>query len=313
MAEPIAILLVGSPRDPTVVHTAAALRASGDCFLVLDTDQYCQHGQVSGSLDDPASLQVHDRSACWNLEHFRSCYARFIDLPTNWGGSIERARIQALQVAISSLHIPVVNRPYAGDSNNSKPYQTYLLKRLGLRVPRSCSTNSAQHASAFIASCPGGAIYKSNSSHRSIVQAVEAEDHSRLGFLKECPVFFQERIRGANVRVHVIDNKCYCVKIRSQEVDYRYDRSAEVVESVHAIPAELASMCVDVTRSLGLVFSGIDFVLSDADGEYYCLEVNPMPGYHGYDLTLNGAISEGLCAFLGSRHALPERRDVRAC
>ena len=92
--------------------------------------------------------------------------------------------------------------------------------------------------------------------------------------------------------------------IQSEEVDYRYDASAHQSESSVAIPAELASKCITVTRDLGLVFSGIDFVLSDKDGEYYCLEVNPMPGYHGYDLTLNGAISEALCTLLAS-HGRP--------
>ncbi len=66
-------------------------------------------------------------------------------------------------------------------------------------------------------------------------------------------------------------------------------------------------MCVQISRALDLTFSGIDFVLSEVDGEYYCLEVNPMPGYHGYDLTLQGAISRSLCALLGNGRGYGDR------
>jgi hypothetical protein len=48
-------------------------------------------------------------------------------------------------------------------------------------------------------------------------------------------------------------------------------------------------------------------ILSDKQGEFYCLEVNPMPGYHGYDHQLNFAISDSLGALLSTPGSLAYR------
>jgi glutathione synthase/RimK-type ligase-like ATP-grasp enzyme len=114
-------------------------------------------------------------------------------------------------------------------------------------------------------------------------------------------VFFQERIWGADLRIHVVRDRCHGVLIRSPAVDYRYDRSGEVTEQPFSVPPDLAERCVSVTAALELEFSGIDFILSDHDDAYYCLEVNPMPGYAGYDLTLNYEISNSLGEVLSAR------------
>lgn len=303
------ILIVGTSRDPTYLHTVGALEASGHAFYMLDIDAFCRGGSLSGSLADP-NMRVLQGGSTWNLNDFRSCYARFVDLPVGWDSDAERGNAQALQLAIASLSIPVINKPTAGESNSSKPYQTALLHQAGFVVPRSLSTNSHSQALAFIESCKNGVIYKSNSSNRSIVVAFLPRDQPRLGLLRKCPVFFQERIQGTNVRVHVLRDKTFSVQIRSEDVDYRYDPSPHVTEGPHALPEEIADKCVAITRDLGLVFSGIDLVVGDDDGEYYCLEVNPMPGYHGYDLTLGGAISQSLCAELADESGPPATMEL---
>jgi glutathione synthase/RimK-type ligase-like ATP-grasp enzyme len=271
-------------------------------FEVLDVDRFCQTGSVEGWLNYSSSFLVRDADINVCLDQFFSCYARFVELPvelertnkTAWG------RYRTLQLALSALDMLVVNRPGAGDSNDSKPYQTSLLQRHGFRVPSSCSTNHEAAAVAFVQSCTSGAVYKSNSGVRSIVQAVKPEDWSRFSSLRMCPVFFQERIWGADVRVHVVRDQCHGVIIRSAKVDYRYDESGTATEGPFEVPSDLAAQCISVTAAFGLEFSGIDFVRSDEDGEFYCLEVNPMPGYHGYDLALNHKISENLGALLSA-------------
>jgi glutathione synthase/RimK-type ligase-like ATP-grasp enzyme len=296
------ILVIGSPRDPTSAHTVAALQRQNRRFEVLDLDRFCRGGSIEGRLDDPSTLVVRDAGDIVRFDRFGSCYARFIDAPFDReeDGGVAWGRYRMMQIAVSALKMLVVNRPSAGGSNDSKPYQTSLIERHGFRVPRSCSTNFEKAAAEFVASCPGGAIYKSNSGERSIVQAVTTEDIARLSLLATCPVFFQERIWGDDVRVHVVCDRCHGVIIRSPAVDYRYDRSGEATEEPFVVPTDLADRGISITAAFGLVFSGIDFVRSQENGEFYCLEVNPMPGYHGYDLALNGEISESLGELLAS-------------
>ena len=118
-------------------------------------------------------------------------------------------------------------------------------------------------------------------------------------------MFFQERLWGDDVRVHVVADQCHAVRIRSDEVDYRYDRSGNVTEQRCDVPVEIKRKCIDATAALGLSFSGIDFVQMQSTGDYVCLEINPMPGYHGYDLTLDYGISASLGELL--RPTLRER------
>jgi glutathione synthase/RimK-type ligase-like ATP-grasp enzyme len=297
------VLLVGSSRDPTFAHSVRAVIDQECDALVLDVDRFCAHGDIQGELGSPETIIVRDGSQSIRLGDFRSCYARFVELPASWEpvSPAAASRFRILRLAINSMTMLVVNRPFAGGSNNSKPHQVELLRRYGFRVPRGISTNSAEKARVFLASCSRGAIYKSNSGVRSIVRAVEHSDLERLQALNVCPVYLQERILGDNIRVHVIGEECHSVRIRSACVDYRYDRSGNVLEERWDIPTDLARRCVRVTASLGLTFAGIDFVESRSDGELFCLEVNPMPGYHGYDLTLDHEISTSLIALLASR------------
>lgn len=290
------VLIAGSPRDPTFRYSAEAFHRQGRRPVLLDLDRFCRSGSVEGRLDDPASLSIRDGEEIVRLDRLRACYARFIELPLDQEeqGAAPWSRRRMLQAALSAADLLVVNRPDAGESNDSKPLQTWLLRQHGFHVPRSCTTNDADAAAEFIASCPRGAIYKSNSGFRSIVQPVTAADLDRLALLTTCPVLFQERIWGDDIRVHVVRDRCHAVLIRSPATDYRYDTSGLASEMPFTVPADLAARCVEITALFGLEFSGIDFVRSAQDGTFYCLEVNPMPGYHGYDLTLRGEISHSL-------------------
>jgi D-alanine-D-alanine ligase-like ATP-grasp enzyme len=54
---------------------------------------------------------------------------------------------------------------------------------------------------------------------------------------------------------------------------------------------------VRASNAMGMAFTGWDFKI-DAAGQYWCLEVNPMPGYGCYDRRCDGAISTELLRYL---------------
>jgi ATP-grasp domain-containing protein len=305
------ILLVGSPRDATTRHTVSVFRHMRCPFEVLNLDSFANQGAAFGELSQPLSVVVAVGQRRLQLGDYRSIYARY-DSPPSDLSEVERSawvgRSRVLQSVIdaASNERLVVNRPGAGSSNGSKPHQTSLLQRYGFNVPRSLTTNCPAAADAFIKSCVHGAIYKSNSGIRSIVEAADGLDSMRLRLLPTCPVLFQERIRGANIRVHVVRDRCYCLSIRSSLVDYRYDDSGTIAERVIKLPQHVERLCIDATDRQGLAFSGIDLLHSDDDDEFYALEVNPMPGYHSYDHAASFAISRGLCELL--RHGEPPAR-----
>ncbi len=78
----------------------------------------------------------------------------------------------------------------------------------------------------------------------------------RLGALAESPVYFQERIRGDDLRIYVLDGEVIgAAQIVTDALDFRGNE--EAVLSIVADDA-LRHIAVEVARALGLVFSGVD-------------------------------------------------------
>jgi D-alanine-D-alanine ligase-like ATP-grasp enzyme len=112
------------------------------------------------------------------------------------------------------------------------------------------------------------------------------------------PVHLQRFIKGADVRVHVVGNEIVAQRLAASTVDYRRGGSMDDMETFEP-PEDLRRLLVKATRSIGLEFAGWDFKV-DADGVYWCLEANPMPGYGPYDAYSKGAISRALFRHLGA-------------
>lgn len=89
--------------------------------------------------------------------------------------------------------------------------------------------------------------------------------------------------------------------------DYRYAarQGAEVEIRAAALPAECAQRCLRLASALGLAVAGID-LRRTPDGDWYCFEVNPSPGFTYYQdacgQTIDEAIARLLLAAPAPRH-----------
>ena len=187
-----------------------------------------------------------------------------------------------LMALLEDLHCVVVNRLAGGMSNNSKVYQALLVRQCGLLTPPTLVTNDVKAAHRFYEDHQGEVVYKSLSGIRSIVRRMEPGQLARLPLLRYGPAQFQSFIPGENIRVHTIGDQLFATRVHSEAVDYRYaSREGRNVEMEPAIlPPAIAESCLRVARQLGLLLTGID-LKATPDGEYYCFEVNPSPGFFG--------------------------------
>ena len=288
------LLVIGFSGDHTTQHVLRHLVGHEHDFLELF--EFYETGTVDLELGSDR-LVVRGNGNSWNLADYRCIYQRL--LPPGQSDKfasasrIHQARFRALDLAIASSPARVVNALYAGWENNFKPLQTYLLAEAGFRVPASMSTSIVQDYEAFTQ--PRSAIYKSNSGERSIVEVVSASTE-RAGSLHECPVFFQELIPGLDVRVHSVGERSFGVAIESDVTDYRYAQrhgSAARFRPYPDIPDEVSRLCVEYAKSRGVYIAGFDFKLTP-DGGWYCLEMNPSPGFDVYDRILGGEIGTAL-------------------
>jgi len=214
-----------------------------------------------------------------------------------------------LMVLFEDLPCAVVNRVGGGMSNNSKAYQALLVRQSGLLTPPTLVTNDPQAALRFYEDCQGEVIYKSLSGIRSIVRRLEPEQLGRLPLLRHGPAQFQAFIPGVNVRVHTVGDQLFATRVHSEAVDYRYgSREGRKTEMEPAtLPPAVAESCLQLARRLDLLMTGID-LKETPDGDYYCFEVNPSPGFLYYEQYTGQPISTALADLL-QNGARPQSND----
>ncbi|WP_238536093.1 ATP-grasp domain-containing protein [Candidatus Nitrosopumilus salaria] len=176
----------------------------------------------------------------------------------------------------------VINKPSMMGNNNSKPLQSEIIKSIGFRTPETLITTNPNTVKSFHKKHKT-VIYKSISGVRSIVSKLNTEKLSELNDVQWCPTQFQEYVKGIDYRIHVIGDSIFPCKILSHADDYRYSsktgRTTRLVKST--IPLDVQQKCIKLTKKLGLLISGID-LRQNPNGDWYCFEVNPTPGYTFY-------------------------------
>lgn len=293
--------------EPLALAVSAAREISAD-HLLVDQGRLAEVDVVLGTAATAALdgwLRVDGRSV--PLAAVTGVYARPLDPRLGCGDDASRARVAAFhQAFLDWLEVTpalVVNRPYAMESNASKPYQSQLVARAGFLVPETLVTTDPDEVRAFLA-LHRRVVYKSTSGVRSVVRELTGADEPRLDLVQGLPTQFQAYVPGQDVRVHVVGGQTYATLVESDAVDYRYagrdGRSA--VLSPFELPSGVADRCARLAGMLGLPFAGID-LRRRPDGAWVCFEVNPMPAYSYYEAQTGLEISAALVRLLlgGSR------------
>jgi hypothetical protein len=171
----------------------------------------------------------------------------------------------------------VVNRASAMAANGSKPFQAELIRRFGFAVPGTLLTSDPTAAAAFWER-HGEVIYKSVSGVRSIVSRLGPAHRERLADVASCPTQFQAYVPGTEYRVHVVGEELFVCRIVSEATDYRYHGEHAVELCAAELPGEVADRCRSMAAAMELPVAGID-LRQTPDGDWYCFEVNPSPGF----------------------------------
>lgn len=298
------ILFIGYSEDKTLNHLINIATNYNVNVTMLNLDVYYDNGYVEYDSLNKSCESLVAKDKVYHLQEFDGIYQRII-LPKksflpeqNWPNVI--ARLTALTAVLFNTDRLVINRPLYGWENGAKLVQSFFLREEGFNIPSSLSTSIAQDYIKFRKE--GECIYKSNSAVRSVVDATEKVEEARLEFLRNCPVLFQRRIRGMDVRVHVVDGAIFPVKIDSDAIDYRYYGAKGTfcnLSPCYTIPESIKEKCISYGEKSGVVFSGFDFKV-DSKGTWYCLEMNPMPSFESYDRVIDNKIARKLIESLAN-------------
>ena len=232
-----------------------------------------------------------------DLDPSASYFVRAIDLsPALDAASAARWRgmLAGLAAYLETVPGRCINRPGNHAHNAAKPLHAWWLAQHGLDVPPSLTSSRAESLLGFVRR-HGTCVVKALSGTRGITRIVGPDELERFE-PERGPIHIQQVIEGYDVRAHVVGDRVFAEKITSPVTDYRA-APAESRHEVTELPPALTGKLVAATRALGLVFAGWDFKVG-ADGIYWCLEANPMPGYDVYDRRAGGAISFALIDYL---------------
>jgi glutathione synthase/RimK-type ligase-like ATP-grasp enzyme len=296
------ILVLGSSADSVYPKLLSRLRERDQPFVTVDEDQ---PGRYQVESDDTNGQKVFRivGDECTGRRPVESIFVRHAVART-----LDPAHLRTLGHLQGSLNrmlrrvtCPVLNPPAHAFSNYSKPYQLELLANAGFDIPRTLMTNIPEEARAFWDACDGQVIYKGVSNVTTLAQVLTAESLERLRLLPNSPTLFQEFIRGADYRVHVIGDESFVTRLAGPNVDYRRSllvtKSQDVVIEPAELPASVIKRCIAITRALGLVASGIDFKQDDL-GRLVVLELNPYPQFTFYEGRSGQPITQAVVDYL---------------
>lgn len=296
------ILIWGVPGDPPLDAVCRALAERSTPLLLLDqrrAELTAVSLEVAQSLTgtvcfDGVTIGLEEITGMYLRPQDRSIAKMFGAKTQGSGGALDDMLLTLAELTPAM----VLNRPEAMAANSSKPYQYAQIRGVGFAVPETLITTSPDAAREFVAE-HGSVIYKSVSGVRSIVGEVVESDGDRFAEVRWCPTQFQERIRGVDVRVHVVGDDLFACEIHSRAVDYRYAHMSGT--GVRIQPCELPDDCAERCRALSkkseLPLAGID-LRRTRDGQWYCFEINPSPGFTFYQAATGAPIDAAIASLL---------------
>jgi hypothetical protein len=304
----LVILVCGLITDPQTELLINSLNRKSADYIFIDEENLSDQIQTRWQISDKGlSGQIRAGKRVININEISGVYHRLEnpeDIFESESGKIEKARsvLRALMDLFDILPARIINRRRSMMSNNSKPYQSLIIRQAGFKIPATLITNRNVSLEKFTRQYKK-LIYKSTSSVRSIVSTLNEDATRNLSSLKYLPTQFQHKITGINVRVHTIGKTAIATQILTSATDYRYAQiqAATTEFKPYALTIDLRRKCLHLARLCGLDFAGIDLIISP-DG-VCCLEVNPSPGYAYYQKATGQPISDSLAAYLAREHS----------
>lgn len=289
------ILVWGSQTDPPVARVLDALagRDADICHIDESALATIRYDLVFATR---TSGWIESGGRRFAIEDIGGAYIRPGEPPS---GAAHRAAVALLALA-SSLRGVVVNRPAAGRSNASKPYQLGLIAKAGFQVPDTLVTTDPVAGRAFLRE-HGRLVYKSISGIRSIVATLDRSDDARLDDVRTGPVQLQKYVEGLDVRVHVVGKQWFACSVQSAAADYRYAQATGTTAELSAfeLPEDVGRLLVALVRGMHLEVAGVDLRYTP-NGSWVCFEVNPSPGFPWYEDATGHPIADAIADMLGA-------------
>ncbi len=281
------VLIIAEAADSHALTVASRLESKYGCeCFIWDSSRYPakdkivhevrSDGQVSATLESKAIGRIEFsefRSIWWR----RPLAPRIAEEagPEYFRDYCRRESGNLLRGVLSASDIQVINDPVFEQRAERKAYQLACAVSVGMQVPETLITNSADDVRTFFFRLNGKVIFKPFSAPPTTfygTQRLREDSLAGLSLLERAPLIFQQEIPvGKDIRVVVVGNSIFAAESSSKDLDWRLD--SEVRWRTHKLPNHLKDKLKKFMTKMRLVMGSFDFRV--VDEEYYFFEINP--------------------------------------
>jgi glutathione synthase/RimK-type ligase-like ATP-grasp enzyme len=296
------ILIVTNKQDVTADFVVRELQRRCLGFFRLNTDEFPINAtasfQVESGYQPKAVLRLLDRERILNWGDVRAIWYRrpvppVISPDITDSGVRKFATDEAydfLRGLWYSTECFWMSEPNAIRRAEHKIVQLREAHAIGLTIPRTLVTNSADELRAFFKECPSGLVAKplylgyieeQNQGKFIYTTRLCEGDLADKRAIQFTPSIYQELIpKIADIRVTVVGHsELFATKITAENLvsnipDWRSAELSDLRHAQYALPDDEREKCFQLVKRLGLEFGAIDYVL-DQSGRHVFLEINP--------------------------------------
>ena len=286
------VLILASRFDLSCDYVIACLRRKGVSYFRLNTEDFERfaieflpdRAQVSICADD---LTVRLESETLDSIYFRRGVYPRESYTVRHSASAQLSRTHRSSFMRSFMVFEScrwMNHPVATYKAEHKAVQLSTARALGFYIPRTVITNSAAGVRRAANDSRTVAVKGLDTvlvgeegletfGYTSLVDT-ELAEHSHLS---SAPLIAQEALEDKlDLRVTVVGDRVFCASVThggsAIQGDWRLKKDAAEFQP-YDLPSSVAERCLQLTRTLGLVFGAID--LAFQHGKYFFLEINP--------------------------------------
>ncbi|WP_019549378.1 ATP-grasp ribosomal peptide maturase [Streptomyces sulphureus] len=315
------VLVLTRASDATSDLVISELSDRGVPVHRLDHSDFPDRLTVGAHIDPEArgwSGIVRGQHRDLSLDEVRAVYYRrpspprthpdLTEADARWAASEARAGFGGLLAALDCLW---VNHPSRNAHAEIKPVALAAARRCGLDVPRTLITNDPADAREFVDSLPGrvaaykglgpgGPLGDDADAHALWTTQVRADEINDTVSLTAHQ--FQQWIPKAyEVRLTAVGRQLFAAEIHAgsdaARVDFRTDYDSLTYRPCD-VPGSIAAGMNALLDDLQLRYAACDFLVSQDDGRWYLVDVNPN-GQWAFIPELRAPITHALAALLG--------------
>jgi hypothetical protein len=307
----VEILIVSDKLDFTTDYVCLELDRREANYLRINRDEFADYS-ISFNIDSTnLTINQNNKVSCITQPNLRSIYFRApiylrdiyqpkIPVKEQLYRSQWSAFLRNLVIYNKCLWI---NNPIATFKAENKLLQLKYAQMASLTCPTTLVANicppEIEEDSDYIVKSIDTAVLRIKGKE-AFVYSNKVKGHElKTARLSIAPVIIQDYIQPKiDLRVTVIGDSIYPVKILANghgiEGDWRQKKDVQFIEC--ELPKEILKSCIELTKSLGLCFGGIDLISSDE--KIYFIEINPTGEWGWLVQTAHLPIQKTVCDYL---------------